>query len=140
MVTARQLTSNRTNAQKSTGPASAAGKRQSSKNSLRHGLNSKAPDPAQSAAVGELAAALCAEDAELALDLALRIAEALVRADTVTRVAEELILTALQEQDGALCYERREELATLAVLDRLAPLYEHQKRTAGTLRRALRRI
>jgi hypothetical protein len=39
MATERQIAANRRNAQKSTGPKSASGKKQSSKNAYRHGLS-----------------------------------------------------------------------------------------------------
>jgi hypothetical protein len=41
MATERQIAANRRNAQKSTGPRSAAGQKTSSQNALRHGLNSR---------------------------------------------------------------------------------------------------
>jgi hypothetical protein len=39
MATARQIAANRRNAQRSTGPRTAAGKSTSSRNALRHGLS-----------------------------------------------------------------------------------------------------
>jgi hypothetical protein len=41
MASERQIAANRRNAQKSTGPTSAAGRKRSSQNALRHGLNSR---------------------------------------------------------------------------------------------------
>jgi hypothetical protein len=41
MASERQIAANRRNAQKSTGPRSAAGRKSSSQNALRHGLNSR---------------------------------------------------------------------------------------------------
>jgi hypothetical protein len=41
MASERQIAANRHNAQKSTGPRSAAGRKSSSQNALRHGLNSR---------------------------------------------------------------------------------------------------
>jgi hypothetical protein len=41
MTTKRQIAANRRNAQKSTGPRSAAGRKRSSQNALRHGLSSR---------------------------------------------------------------------------------------------------
>lgn len=41
MATKRQIAANRRNAQKSTGPASAAGRKRSSQNAFRHGLSSR---------------------------------------------------------------------------------------------------
>jgi hypothetical protein len=41
MATKRQIAANRRNAQKSTGPGSAAGRKRSSQNALRHGLSSR---------------------------------------------------------------------------------------------------
>jgi hypothetical protein len=43
VTTARKVSANRENAQKSTGPKSAAGKRRSATNAIRHGLRSR-PD------------------------------------------------------------------------------------------------
>ena len=43
MATPAQIAANRRNARKSTGPKSVSGKLKSSRNSRRHGLNSKLP-------------------------------------------------------------------------------------------------
>src|SRR5947207_703029 len=56
MATARQIAANRRNAQRSTGPRSAAGKSISSRNALRHGLSlPQEKDAATNAAIEALA-------------------------------------------------------------------------------------
>ena len=64
MATEKQIAANRANAQKSTGPKSAAGRLKSSRNAFRHGLSCPLPlDPAMSAKVEAIAQALIGEGA-----------------------------------------------------------------------------
>jgi hypothetical protein len=63
MATEKQIAANRANAQKSTGPKTAAGKRKSSRNAYRHGLSSPLRlDPVASAKACAIAQALMGED------------------------------------------------------------------------------
>jgi hypothetical protein len=56
MATAKQIAANRRNAQRSTGPRTAAGRSVSSRNTLRHGLSlPQEKDAATKAAINELA-------------------------------------------------------------------------------------
>src|SRR6516165_4843281 len=56
MATAKQIAANRRNAQRSTGPRTAAGRSMSSRNALRHGLSMpQEMDAATMAAIDELA-------------------------------------------------------------------------------------
>src|SRR6516164_4405877 len=56
MATAKQIAANRRNAQRSTGPRTAAGRSVSSRNALRHGLSlHQEKDAATRAAINELA-------------------------------------------------------------------------------------
>ena len=62
MATAKQIAANRRNAQRSTGPRSAAGRSVSSRNALRHGLSlPQEKDAATSAAINELAQLIAAD-------------------------------------------------------------------------------
>jgi hypothetical protein len=65
MATERQISANRANANRSTGPKTAVGRRASCRNALRHGLSSSAP-PQQTVPVDidELAKALVPSDAD----------------------------------------------------------------------------
>src|SRR5437016_6051060 len=64
MASAKQIAANRANAQRSTGPKTALGKRKSSRNSFRHGLSWPLPlDLATSSKVNALARALTPRDA-----------------------------------------------------------------------------
>jgi glycosyltransferase involved in cell wall biosynthesis len=63
MATERQIAANRANAQKSTGPKTAAGRLKSSRNAYRHGLSCPLPlDPAVSEKLDAIAQALIRED------------------------------------------------------------------------------
>ena len=137
MTSLRKQASNQINAQKSTGPVSAAGKRKAAQNALRHGLSSKAPTAAHSAAVRNLAGAFRADDPDLPAGLALRLAESFTRAGEISWVMDGLVEQSLREQDAKLRHEQREDLGALAAMDRLRPLNNLQARAAGTLRRAL---
>ncbi|WP_406857189.1 hypothetical protein ABEG18_06040 [Alsobacter sp. KACC 23698] len=61
MTSERQIAANRRNAQKSTGPRSAAGKMRSRLNARRHGLTAVLPEPADRALLGEIERVLQAE-------------------------------------------------------------------------------
>ena len=62
MATERQIRANRANAQRSTGPRTAAGKLKSSRNAYRHGLSgSVSYDPSSAAKVNLIARALAGE-------------------------------------------------------------------------------
>jgi hypothetical protein len=64
LATEKQIAANRRNAQRSTGPRTAAGKLKSSRNAYRHGLSGlMPPDPAMSDKVDSIARALAGEQA-----------------------------------------------------------------------------
>ena len=76
MTTPRQITANRGNAGRSTGPRSMAGKSRSGRNAAKHGLSlSVLQDPILAPEVARLAAAITGGRDEL-LELAIPIAEA----------------------------------------------------------------
>lgn len=78
MTTSARTLANRRNARKSTGPKSASGKARSSKNALRHGLDSAiSGDPAFAPQIEDMARALAGEGADAdCLRCARRVAEA----------------------------------------------------------------
>src|SRR6516165_7024100 len=62
MATAKQIAANRRNAQRSTGPRTAAGRSVSSRNALRHGLSlPQEKDAATKATINELAQLIAAD-------------------------------------------------------------------------------
>ena len=73
MASEKQIAANRANAKRSTGPKTAAGKRNSSGNALRHGLSKPLPvDPLTIEAIGAIACAVAAgnENANEAIEFA----------------------------------------------------------------------
>ena len=67
MATEKQIAANRANAQRSTGPKSAAGKRKASRNAYRHGRSRPMPlDPLATARVEAIVRALVDADAGVA--------------------------------------------------------------------------
>src|SRR5688500_8388717 len=77
MTSDRRISANRENASKSTGPRTANGKTQSSRNALRHGLAaSNARPPMANEKIMRLAAMICDNSAEpIEKELAITIAE-----------------------------------------------------------------
>lgn len=67
MTTEKQITANRANAKRSTGPKTLAGKLKSSRNAVRHGLSGAMPLDARTlASINSIASALAGEDASQA--------------------------------------------------------------------------
>ena len=79
MATPAQIAANRRNARKSTGPKSVSGKLKSSRNSRRHGLNSKLPRGEVLAMYEEIIARKVVAEGESFDHAALRLAAAEVR-------------------------------------------------------------
>src|ERR1700719_4625673 len=93
MTSPAKINANRRNAQRSTGPRSAAGKARPRRNALRHGLSVRPSyDPAAAAQIEEFAIEFCAGSvvAEQG-DLALRAAEAEVEMARVREAKVHLI-------------------------------------------------
>jgi hypothetical protein len=93
MTSAQKTKANRSNAQASTGPKTAAGKARAAQNARRHGLSlSVMVDPAWSEEVEGLARAIAGEAAEAGIDqLARRIAEAQIQLRQVRYVRHRLL-------------------------------------------------
>jgi hypothetical protein len=71
MTSEKQIAANRANAKRSTGPKTAAGKRSSSGNALRHGLSKPLPaDPPTIDAIGAIACAVAAGNENAAIEFA----------------------------------------------------------------------
>ncbi|MDP3488891.1 MAG: hypothetical protein Q8R71_02035 [Phenylobacterium sp.] len=75
----------------------------------------------------------------LAPELALAIAEALVRQTKALRAAEILIANAVVD-DPAVQWEERENSAQIKILDRLIALSDYEQRAAATLGKQLRKV
>jgi hypothetical protein len=81
----KQIAANRRNAQKSSGPRSAAGKKRAGKNAIRHGLSRPMTGPKFAAAVEDLACRI-AGDEPAKLAVARQAAEAMLELDRVRRI------------------------------------------------------
>ena len=92
MASAKQIAANRRNAESSTGPRSASGKKRAGKNALRHGLSRPMVGAKFTRAVEDLARRLVRDTADHAkLALAREAAEGMLELDRVRRVEVELI-------------------------------------------------
>jgi hypothetical protein len=86
MASDKQIAANRRNAQRSTGPGSASGKKRASKNAFRHGLSKPMLGPALTRAVEDLARRIVGDDAAPStLQLAREAAEGMLELDRVRR-------------------------------------------------------
>jgi hypothetical protein len=99
MPSARKTTANRANAQRSTGPRSAAGKAKAARNAERHGLTLPIDrDPSLQTEVLSLAQRIVASYGGAAtLELALSVAEAQIALDRIRHVRHRLIAQALAD-------------------------------------------
>jgi hypothetical protein len=99
MSSARKVAANRSNACRSTGPRTPAGRARSSRNAVRHGLSTTVmTDPELRAAVMALAGRLAEEGGPL--HLAIIIAEATVEACRVRQRRHEVVSAALARPPG----------------------------------------
>jgi hypothetical protein len=114
MPTEKQIAANRTNALRSTGPKTAAGKLKSSRNAYRYGLSGPAPlDPATLAKVNSIACELAGERAtEERLAFAADFARAQVELMRIRSIRTE------QFAEPDLRDHNLKKLARLAALDR----------------------
>lgn len=131
-----KIAANRSNALRSTGPRTAAGKKSSSKNALRHGLTRARDftDPE----VNRVAQLLSDIDV-VPREIALSIAEAHVRLTKAVRAAEMLVTDALLV-DSPIGWQEQQDTARISTLDRLVALSDYEKRAAATLLKELRRL
>lgn len=100
MTSPRKQEANRRNASKSTGPRTAAGKRASARNAVRHGLSiGSLADPAWASEIRELARQMVAEDASPVLtQLAFTIAAAQIDLARVRRARHEFVSSTLADE------------------------------------------
>jgi hypothetical protein len=123
MATEKQIAANRANAQKSTGPKTAAGRLKSSRNALSHGLSCPLPfDPAMSAKVEAIAQALAGEGAsEDQMTSAAEFAQAQLELLRIRAIRAETM------RDTDLKLGSTQDLRRLLALDRYER-YAHTKR------------
>ncbi len=123
MATEKQIAANRANAQKSTGPKTAAGKLKSRRNAYRHGLSSPLRlDPVTSAKAGAIAQALIGEDPnEEKLRSAAEFAQAQLELQRIRSTRADLMAKIDLNQPAM------HELQRLVALDRYER-YAHTKR------------
>ena len=117
MVTKKQLEANRTNAKRSTGPKTAAGKLKSSRNAYRHGLSCPAPPDATPLAkvnliARQLAGEQATEDRLMAAEDLIRAQEAVLRINSIR--AEQPVKIDVDDLSNL----NLKELKRLAALDR----------------------
>lgn len=93
MTTSARILANRRNSRKSTGPKSASGKARSSKNALRHGLETPpSANPVFAQQIEDMARALAGEGADLdCLRCARRVAEAQYDVLRIRRIRDQLL-------------------------------------------------
>jgi hypothetical protein len=128
MASAKQIAANRANAQRSTGPKTALGKRKSSRNSFRHGLSWPLPlELATASKVDAIARALTPRDAgEAEWTSAMEFATAQIELLRIRTIRTELLLRAVDI--GRL---DTRELQRLASLDRYERYADTQRRRAS---------
>jgi hypothetical protein len=102
MTSARKRAANARNAQKCTGPKTAAGKARSARNALAYGLSlTVVADVKLAPEVEILARKIAGEGASAACqELAVRIAEAQIDLDRVRRIRHDLLSDALRDGDA----------------------------------------
>jgi hypothetical protein len=130
MATEKQVAANRRNAQRSTGPRTAAGKSNSSRNSFRHGLSGACRNGEESdAAINDLALEIAGKrhDAEK-FEAATEAASAFLDIRQICKIRQDML------NASRLMSATPQELWRLLAIDR----YEARARTK--LRRASRRI
>jgi hypothetical protein len=132
MTSKRRIRANRSNAQKSTGPRSKAGKQVSSRNAFQHGLAiSTGADPAFRDGIAKLATAL--SDSEASRATALEAAEAAVDLSRIRKIR--VLLFEKMRTAGLL------DLNCLAELNvNLTKLERYERRAFSRRNRALRAI
>ena len=127
MASDKQIVANRTNAQRSTGPKTLAGKMKSSRNSFRHGLSGPLPlDPAALARIASIMSVLAGEEAGHAqLTAAAEFAQAQLELLRI-RSARAKQLAAIGSD-----YIDTRKMARLASLDRYERLAHTKRRRAS---------
>jgi hypothetical protein len=142
MATERQIEANRRNAQQSTGPRSASGKKRSSKNSYKHGLSKKPSSPARD--VETLARQLAGPvNNPKILGLARAAAEADIRLAEIGDLKVEIIESAkIADSDTAAQADNdfRVSEAICHKLPNLVHLLRYEKREAGRRDLAIRKL
>jgi hypothetical protein len=137
MTSAKAIAANRRNAQRCTGPRTAAGKRQVAKNAISHGvIASLHADPALSVAAARIAAALAGPGASaLIRALVEPIAEAEVDILRARRARVAMIDLAAAEIPA---HARNEASAIAAALPSLVRLDRYERSAMSRRNRALR--
>jgi hypothetical protein len=139
MTSDKMIAANRRNARRSTGPRTAAGKRKSAGNALRHGVTAGLHgDPAMDAAVARIAAALAGPGASpRRLALVRPVAEAqaeMLRARTARAALMDLAAAKTP------AHAQREADAITRSLPSLVRLDGYERRAMGRRNRALRAL
>jgi hypothetical protein len=145
MVSLAKVAANRRNAQRSTGPRSAAGKARTRYNALEHGLTIPiSHDAATADLISDLANRLCDSDEYRERDLALRAAEAELDTLRVRRARVDLVNRAARRLRGAarhaLSETERAALAFAANCKTLVAFDRYERRACARRNRALRQL
>jgi hypothetical protein len=126
MATAKQIAANRRNAQRSTGPRTAVGKKLSSRNALRHGLSLPLEiDAVVEAQIGELAREIAGSSTNTRQPATTKAAAAVLE---MTRVQQ--VRTAMLKNID-LTKASPDELQRLIALDRYESRARTQRRRAA---------
>ncbi|MGH6679250.1 MAG: hypothetical protein ACREDL_10055 [Bradyrhizobium sp.] len=98
MALDRQIAANRANARQSTGPRTVAGRRNSSRNALKHGLSRRVDAAEVTALAAGLARCFNGESAAVG-DVARHIAQARLELSRIRNVRDRLLIAALSGRD-----------------------------------------
>jgi hypothetical protein len=158
MASERQIAANRRNAQKSTGPKTASGRKRSSKNAYRHGLSLPMSNVGSEAQLKDLSRQLAGDvfSAEI-LAQAERAADAHLDLERVRRAKTAMIERALMKTQGGSPQqpelldssalpggneenEQRFVNAVRHILPELTKICRYEKRAAGRRDRAIHKI
>jgi hypothetical protein len=126
LTSARKIAANRTNAHRSTGPKTAAGRAKAAKNARSHGLAIPVPsDPALSAEAETMAKRIAGDGAPELVELAQRIAEAQIDVIRVRRARADLISRALARPNDRVSIEQVDRQNKAAHLEQLLQATRH---------------
>ncbi len=142
-MNSKRAAANKTNALRSTGPRTKAGKSASSQNASRHGLGSNNVAsriaPQVQALANTIAEAVGSEVAPAHL-----VADAMLRQEQIQAVRDQMLCRALitvrTAMGDGMAAETLEDVALLAVMPELIRLEDYERRCSAKLRKSLKAL